>query len=127
MVLRLCRGCEAAGGVVGLTFLKNRGGKLWIPGASTFPNRAGSDSQEFFGSFFQKRTAFYHLPLLGCSRFGPSGPGNAHASTAKKNANEASRTNKERRSRDACANQYTTASKIYDGDEKKCYQTYCKW
>jgi hypothetical protein len=47
-------------------FLEKRTKKLLIVSAAASPDRASPNSQEFFG-FFQKRTAFCHLPLVGTS------------------------------------------------------------
>jgi hypothetical protein len=49
--------------------LKKRSKKLLIILASACPDRRSQGSQEFFGSFFQKRTAFCPLPLLGVLTF----------------------------------------------------------
>jgi hypothetical protein len=41
------------------SFLKKRSKKLLFVLASAFPDRLSPDSQKFFGSFFQKRTACF--------------------------------------------------------------------
>jgi hypothetical protein len=43
--------------------------KLLIILASACPDRLSQVSQKFFGSFFQKRTAFCHWPLPGSLMF----------------------------------------------------------
>jgi hypothetical protein len=40
--------------------------KLLIISGSVYPAGAGPDLQKFFGSFFQNRTAFCHLPSHHC-------------------------------------------------------------
>jgi hypothetical protein len=46
------------------SFLKKRSKKLLTLSALAFPDRARPNSWKFFGSFFQKRTAFCRLPWL---------------------------------------------------------------
>jgi hypothetical protein len=46
------------------SFLKKKKQKTFVYLASASPGKLSPDTQKFFGSFFQKRTAFYHLPLL---------------------------------------------------------------
>jgi hypothetical protein len=45
--------------------LKKRSKKLLHILASVFPDTLGLDSQKFFGSFFQKRTACLHTHASG--------------------------------------------------------------
>jgi hypothetical protein len=50
-------------------FLKKSSKKLLVILASACPGRLAQVSQKFFGSFFQKRTAFWHVGLLGVFTF----------------------------------------------------------
>jgi hypothetical protein len=45
------------------SFLKKRSKKLLCVSASAFPDGLKPDNQRFFGSFFQKRTAFFLHPI----------------------------------------------------------------
>jgi hypothetical protein len=55
----------AAGKEGSTSFLKKRSKKLLHILASVFPDTLGLDSQKFFGSFFQKRTACLHTHASG--------------------------------------------------------------
>jgi hypothetical protein len=46
------------------SFLKKRSKQLLSISASASPEKLSRDSQKFFGSFFQKRTAFLHQPSV---------------------------------------------------------------
>jgi hypothetical protein len=45
------------------SFLKKRSKKLLSVWASAFPDGLSPNDQRFFGSFFQKRTAFFLCPI----------------------------------------------------------------